>query len=115
MAITLVATTTTTMTAALAWSPLAPTSHRGLPIQPTTTTRLGVVTESVAEDGLSTTTDGNTILNKPSTPPFKRIMAANRAEISVRIQRAATELNAGTVGMVYFREFLDIFPSAGGT
>ena len=40
----------------------------------------------------------------PSTdPPFKTIMAANRAEIAVRIMRAATELNSGTVG-VYVQE-----------
>mmetsp|Transcript_36116 Transcript_36116/g.84374 ORF Transcript_36116/g.84374 Transcript_36116/m.84374 type:complete len:1243 (-) Transcript_36116:126-3854(-) len=32
-------------------------------------------------------------------PPFKTIMAANRAEIAVRIMRAATELNMGTVAI----------------
>jgi len=32
-------------------------------------------------------------------PPFTNIMAANRAEIAVRIMRAATELNAGTVAI----------------
>jgi pyruvate carboxylase len=32
-------------------------------------------------------------------PPFSNIMAANRAEIAVRIMRAATEMNAGTVGI----------------
>jgi len=31
------------------------------------------------------------------TPPFKTIMSANRAEIAVRINRAATELNMETV------------------
>jgi len=31
--------------------------------------------------------------------PFKKIMAANRAEIAVRIMRAATELNCGTVAI----------------
>ena len=31
--------------------------------------------------------------------PFKKIMAANRAEISVRIQRAVTELNSGSVAI----------------
>ncbi len=31
--------------------------------------------------------------------PFSNIMAANRAEIAVRIMRASTELNAGTVGI----------------
>lgn len=34
-----------------------------------------------------------------SKPPFKNIMAANRAEIAVRIMRAATELNSGTVAI----------------
>ena len=37
------------------------------------------------------------------TPFFKNIMAANRAEIAVRIMRAATEMNAGTVG-IYVEE-----------
>lgn len=32
-------------------------------------------------------------------PPFKTIMAANRAEIAVRIMRAATEMNMGTVAI----------------
>eukprot|EP00526_Cylindrotheca_closterium_P003831 CAMPEP_0113649442 /NCGR_PEP_ID=MMETSP0017_2-20120614/26270_1 /TAXON_ID=2856 /ORGANISM="Cylindrotheca closterium" /LENGTH=1229 /DNA_ID=CAMNT_0000561813 /DNA_START=33 /DNA_END=3722 /DNA_ORIENTATION=+ /assembly_acc=CAM_ASM_000147 len=36
-------------------------------------------------------------------PLFTNIMAANRAEIAVRIMRAATELNAGTVG-IYVHE-----------
>ena len=39
----------------------------------------------------------------PRPPPFKNIMAANRAEIAVRIMRAATELNSGTVG-IYVKE-----------
>ncbi|KAL3903934.1 MAG: hypothetical protein SGARI_005153, partial [Bacillariaceae sp.] len=34
---------------------------------------------------------------------FSNIMAANRAEIAVRIMRAATEMNAGTVG-IYVKE-----------
>lgn len=32
-------------------------------------------------------------------PPFKKVMAANRAEISVRIQRAVTELNMASVAI----------------
>ena len=36
-------------------------------------------------------------------PLFSNIMACNRAEIAVRIMRAATELNAGTVG-IYVNE-----------
>lgn len=31
--------------------------------------------------------------------PFKRVMAANRGEIAVRINRAATELNLDTVSI----------------
>jgi len=33
------------------------------------------------------------------TAPFKRVMAANRAEIAVRIMRAATELNMESIGI----------------
>mmetsp|Transcript_25583 Transcript_25583/g.36030 ORF Transcript_25583/g.36030 Transcript_25583/m.36030 type:complete len:1234 (+) Transcript_25583:227-3928(+) len=36
---------------------------------------------------------------KNTGSPFKNIMACNRAEIAVRIMRAATELNAGTVAI----------------
>jgi hypothetical protein len=36
-------------------------------------------------------------------PPFHNVMAANRAEIAVRIMRAATEFNTGTVA-IYTRE-----------
>jgi pyruvate carboxylase len=45
--------------------------------------------------------DGDTAENKLSceVPPFSTIMAANRAEIAVRIMRAATELNVGTVAI----------------
>jgi pyruvate carboxylase len=32
-------------------------------------------------------------------PPFTNVMAANRAEIAVRIMRAATEMNSGTVAI----------------
>ena len=32
-------------------------------------------------------------------PPFNKVMAANRAEIAVRIMRAGTELNMATVGV----------------
>lgn len=43
----------------------------------------------------ATASDGST----KRSIPFKNIMAANRAEIAVRIMRAATELNAGSVGI----------------
>jgi pyruvate carboxylase len=41
------------------------------------------------------------VVSNLSSPrvPFRNIMAANRAEIAVRIMRAATELNTGTVGI----------------
>jgi len=35
----------------------------------------------------------------PPTAPFSKVMAANRAEIAVRIMRASTELNMGTVAI----------------
>jgi pyruvate carboxylase len=37
-------------------------------------------------------------------PPFAKIMAANRAEIAVRIMRAATELNVGTVAVYSYED-----------
>lgn len=39
-----------------------------------------------------------------SKPLFANVMAANRAEIAVRIMRAATELNAGTVGIYVYED-----------
>ena len=50
--------------------------------------------------GADTTTKPQLITaDKLPPPPFKKVMAANRAEISVRIQRAATELNMGSVAI----------------
>merc|ERR1719393_546093 len=37
-------------------------------------------------------------------PPFKKVMAANRAEIAVRIMRAATELNMETVAIYGYED-----------
>ena len=37
-------------------------------------------------------------------PPFKKIMAANRAEIAVRIHRACTELNMQTVAIFGYED-----------
>jgi len=63
-----------------------------------------------AVGSLHATVERESILTEPAakflaTPrvPFKNIMAANRAEIAVRIMRAATELNTGTVG-IFVRE-----------
>eukprot|EP00592_Proboscia_alata_P005794 CAMPEP_0194373550 /NCGR_PEP_ID=MMETSP0174-20130528/22030_1 /TAXON_ID=216777 /ORGANISM="Proboscia alata, Strain PI-D3" /LENGTH=1242 /DNA_ID=CAMNT_0039152713 /DNA_START=126 /DNA_END=3854 /DNA_ORIENTATION=+ len=36
--------------------------------------------------------------------PFRKVMAANRAEIAVRIMRAATELNCGTVAVYGYED-----------
>ena len=62
--------------------------------------------EQTTEEDVTTTstTKPQTITaNKLPPPPFKKVMAANRAEISVRIQRAATELNMGSVA-IYVEE-----------
>jgi len=61
--------------------------------------------EEEKEDTLTTPTPATVPVPVPvqPPPPFKTIMAANRAEIAVRIMRAATELNAGTVG-IYVQE-----------
>lgn len=37
-------------------------------------------------------------------PPFSKVMAANRAEIAVRIMRASTELNMATVAIYGFED-----------
>merc|ERR1719453_75476 len=37
-------------------------------------------------------------------PPFKKVMAANRAEIAVRIMRACTELNMETVAIYGYED-----------
>lgn len=41
----------------------------------------------------------STSLSSWDTPPFKTVMSANRAEIAVRIHRAATELNMRSVSI----------------
>ena len=52
----------------------------------------------------ATTVAADTAANGASKPLFTNIMAANRAEIAVRIMRAATELNAGTVGIYVYED-----------
>mmetsp|Transcript_12902 Transcript_12902/g.19627 ORF Transcript_12902/g.19627 Transcript_12902/m.19627 type:complete len:1235 (+) Transcript_12902:119-3823(+) len=39
-----------------------------------------------------------------ASPPFKKVMAANRAEIAVRISRAATEMNMATVAIYGYED-----------
>ena len=51
----------------------------------------------------ATVTETVSDASEEQQPFFKNIMAANRAEIAVRIMRAATEMNAGTVG-IYVNE-----------
>eukprot|EP00529_Nitzschia_sp_RCC80_P007886 CAMPEP_0113468682 /NCGR_PEP_ID=MMETSP0014_2-20120614/15488_1 /TAXON_ID=2857 /ORGANISM="Nitzschia sp." /LENGTH=1244 /DNA_ID=CAMNT_0000361093 /DNA_START=144 /DNA_END=3878 /DNA_ORIENTATION=- /assembly_acc=CAM_ASM_000159 len=60
---------------------------------------------TTADERTTTTPDGASADDKSRTskPFFSNIMAANRAEIAVRIMRAATEMNAGTVG-IYVEE-----------
>jgi pyruvate carboxylase len=53
---------------------------------------------ATVEKDVTAETAAAAVITEPSVG-FKNIMAANRAEIAVRIMRAATELNAGTVGI----------------
>ena len=61
-----------------------------------TTRRHATVEESVKETTAASPTAN---MECAIQVPFANIMAANRAEIAVRIMRAATELNVGTVGI----------------
>lgn len=61
--------------------------------------KLHATVEKVAETPGSAQEDA-----APVKPLFSNIMAANRAEIAVRIMRAATELNAGTVGIYVYED-----------
>jgi pyruvate carboxylase len=65
--------------------------------------RLSSSLQATLEKPASVETDDATKSLFEFEPPFANIMAANRAEIAVRIMRAATELNAGTVG-IYVEE-----------
>jgi pyruvate carboxylase len=56
-------------------------------------------TDSIQTDSVVTEASARNSKLVRNVPPFQRILAANRAEIAVRIMRAATELNAGTVAM----------------
>jgi len=52
--------------------------------------------ETAEEEATTAPVSSSSLDEKPF---FTNIMAANRAEIAVRIMRAATEMNAGTVGI----------------
>lgn len=58
------------------------------------------------EDDVSSSTPATTTSVSPSASMhgFRNIMAANRAEIAVRIMRAATEMNAGTVAIYSYED-----------
>lgn len=68
---------------------------------PSTSSRLMVasVESTDISDGSATSDIPKITADKLPSIPFKKIMAANRAEISVRIQRAVTELNSGSVAI----------------
>ncbi|KAL7427377.1 hypothetical protein ACHAXM_000824 [Skeletonema potamos] len=69
---------------------------------PSTSSRLmvaSVESTGTKESGSSTVDIPKITAKKLPDIPFKKIMAANRAEISVRIQRAVTELNSGSVAI----------------
>jgi len=58
---------------------------------------------NVLQDPPTSTSSDSHLADDNDKPPFKKIMAANRAEIAVRIMRAATEMNMGTVA-IYCKE-----------
>jgi len=69
---------------------------------PSTSSRLmvaSVESTGIKDSGSSTADIPKITAKKLPDIPFKKIMAANRAEISVRIQRAVTELNSGSVAI----------------
>lgn len=68
----------------------------------TSSSRIASSTQrSVAAEDVCTNVVNPTSIKKEidAIPIFKNVMAANRAEIAVRIMRAATELNSGTVAI----------------
>lgn len=62
-------------------------------------------TTEIAKDAASTNKkSAYAIKMEQGLPPFLNVLAANRAEIAVRIMRAATELNTGTVAMYSYED-----------
>lgn len=76
-----------------------PTSRVARNFFPSSIRHATIEKEAMSE---ATTNDGQDT-SDTEKPLFSNIMACNRAEIAVRIMRAATELNAGTVG-IYVNE-----------
>lgn len=75
----------------------------GIVVKPPPSATSSSLLQATVEDTTDTTSssDSPTTEDAPSCdlPIFSNVMAANRAEIAVRIMRAATELNAGTVAI----------------
>ena len=66
-----------------------------------------VTDASISVDGTDTQRLQSDVSSSSSSvmqPPFKNVMACNRAEIAVRIMRAATELNCGTVAIYGYED-----------
>lgn len=72
-----------------------------LPFQRTSPQRLSLTPlhSTTKEPKLQSALEGDAPASSKRKVPFRNIMACNRAEIAVRIMRAATELNVGTVAI----------------
>ena len=91
------------VSSSIAFMPATPLSSLKATSATLPNSRLLVVTDPVETKESSSSDTDSAPAKKSASPPFSRIMAANRAEIAVRIMRAATELNAGTVA-IYVHE-----------
>jgi pyruvate carboxylase len=90
-----------------AFVPSAIIRHQKIPtktsIQTTTKTLLHATVEKDVVVVVAKENTSDSSASKSGKSFFTNILAANRAEIAVRIMRAATEMNAGTVG-IYVHE-----------
>eukprot|EP00967_Tisochrysis_lutea_P036507 scaffold43941_cov33-Tisochrysis_lutea.AAC.1 len=87
---------------------LSPLSSRAV-LRAATPLRIGGAPLAVTQDEevpkAALSADALAMLGKGKTPPpFKKLMAANRAEIAIRIMRAATELNMATVAIYGYED-----------
>jgi len=88
-------------------SSLSPSSrlfHRGNVREPEKTDDLAFVTQSMSTGSAEDIATAPESKASCTVPVFNNILAANRAEIAVRIMRAATELNAGTVAIYSYED-----------
>jgi hypothetical protein len=71
----------------------------------TSSSRRFIATSPVSTSASTSNQTSSSATSSPTSkfqcdlPPFNNILAANRAEIAVRIMRAATELNVGTTAI----------------